>query len=1103
MMSDTTSAGKACPGPKFGSACFSDGAEERVIACPTLDWGTRICCAILDVRCCRRAMSRLGLNMPPYRPGSPAMLGISSFFGLLCLAGGCADRTPTLPHEDGTGRPYLTVALKCTADTRSAVIDCEHEQPGRQGISLALLGSNYVKLRSSNVVYDTTVSLIWSMDVTVQNLMQYAIGTPDGYSRTGLKVFFETGPTVTAYYSPGDTGTVTVWNPDGLQNITAHQQPYHFYDTILSPQATSLEKRWEFHVPSNVARFAFTVRVFTRTPQEEPVADEIPDLMPSRYLQAQSYRWCDISGFDECVYDAVVIKFRLTATDEERRSAVDMVHGTVEGGSEALGRYYVRIPRDTTLAMLRDAITRLRALPQVERANPFGELPGTVNYLRPTDGPNWMGWQLDDSLNSGRKWALEVVGAPWAWGCETGSSSVPVAVVDNDFYMVSDLQPNSQPMSALVGQLTALADTLDHGTFVSSIIGAVGNNGTEMTGVAWNTSVRLYEVARANASGVIVRDSSTQVSRTSTLRMAEQVRNAARDGAAVINLSMGVNWSEIARRRGWITSGSYDPATETNPARIAIRDTIVFQVRGEIDDALGRLTLLDDKHPLIIISAGNDATDAQWNPFATAASTWPNHVLVVGAGDRQPGAGGLAQSSYTNFGNLVEIAAPGTEVWGLVQNGQLSKSGTSFAAPHVAGAAALLISFDRRLEQKPDSVKQLLLSGARAGGRWMRNGGPNDSIPVLSIYESLRATAGRAGAPLCGTRVWAEGDSIYAERDNGVEPLAPVTGRVAHLDVSHGGSRIDFIVVEDRYDVVDDDTIMYDTIYDAAIGLVDAVSSPHWVSAPLPRGAGEIPSGFARSVAVRSHDGDTVSIVTIENHWLDWTTFPQTIPERVVLNLTTSTGSTQVLVHEYPLLSPLGPVCGYEGHDGGTGSPMSCRDWITLPPSTTVRIASAAYSPRGDYILVSATRYTRPPPDSTALSSGCCSLIWRRDFSWTPAGTDIWKISLPSLNVASYAQVADSAVFWMGFSEDAKQAALAVGRDYVLEVFENMWANPFERRRNLDFCAIEYRASSLASRLRSIQTNAACPDLTHPYGARMGSGGGGISPDRSRAARGG
>jgi hypothetical protein len=118
-----------------------------------------------------------------------------------------------------------------------------------------------VRLANSNTSYDAG-TLIFQTDVTIQNLTQQALGTPDGSTVTGVMVFLESDPTTVT------PGVVTVANPSGTTFITAPNQAYFMYNEILQPNQISSPMTWQFNVPSVATSFSFVVYVQAQQPDE-------------------------------------------------------------------------------------------------------------------------------------------------------------------------------------------------------------------------------------------------------------------------------------------------------------------------------------------------------------------------------------------------------------------------------------------------------------------------------------------------------------------------------------------------------------------------------------------------------------------------------------------------------------------------------------------------------------------------------------------------------------------------------------------------------------------------------------------------------------------
>jgi hypothetical protein len=350
-----------------------------------------------------------------------------------CIAG-CETPTDSVANDVPSGRGQLLGEIHCVAAAQAGTLECNYPAVRESAANYALYGLNQLKLQSSNVAYDTT-TLIFGFDVTVQNLLAHPTGTPDGTTVTGLKVFYDSGPTATSFIAPYDTGTVSVAKADGSENFTKANQPFHFYNQTLSPQEVTPAKRWELRVPRSVDTFSFTVKVFTRVPSEPAVPPQVPDTFlisddslaslhsPARAVLSHSR----LRGpYPQSI---VLVSFHSSASADERQAAVNVVNGEVIGG---YGRtfYVVLIPPDASGNTLWSAISELEDLPQVEYAGPDLLYRVQPYHVKPTDGPGWSGgdWILDDSLAAGENWASEAISAPLGWGCSTGHSALSTSV---------------------------------------------------------------------------------------------------------------------------------------------------------------------------------------------------------------------------------------------------------------------------------------------------------------------------------------------------------------------------------------------------------------------------------------------------------------------------------------------------------------------------------------------------------------------------------------------------------------------------------------------------------------------------------------------------
>ncbi|CAA9544379.1 MAG: hypothetical protein AVDCRST_MAG70-382 [uncultured Thermomicrobiales bacterium] len=208
-------------------------------------------------------------------------------------------------------------------------------------------------------------------------------------------------------------------------------------------------------------------------------------------------------------------------------------------------------------------------------------------------------------------------------------------------------------------------DDNGHGTHVAGSA-AARDNASGVVGVAPGARVWAVKVLTANASG------------------------------SYSTLICGVDW--VTRNAGTIAIANMSLAG-TAPASTCTAD----------------LLSTDPFHQAICrsVNAGVTYTVAAGNAAANASGYVPasfDEVITVSAASDQDGKpGGDSFASFSNYGSVVDIAAPGVGILSTLNNGSYgTKNGTSMASPHVAGAAALIIATNGRIG--PASVKSLLLS---------------------------------------------------------------------------------------------------------------------------------------------------------------------------------------------------------------------------------------------------------------------------------------------------------------------------------------------------------------------------------------------------------
>jgi subtilisin family serine protease len=347
-----------------------------------------------------------------------------------------------------------------------------------------------------------------------------------------------------------------------------------------------------------------------------------------------------------------------------------------------------------------------------------------------------------DQFFPAQAWHYGLVDAPRAWRLTIGSRDVIVAVLDTGMrFAHPDLLPNltsdgydfvsshtvgicgvdmdnagdgdgydadpTDPMDYVCGPEGPVPSRIGgHGVHVAGTIGAVGNNGEGVTGVNWNVRIRPVRVLGLSGSGTSY-DLAQGILYAAGLPADDGTGGIVQpsDRAHVINMSLG---------------GS---------GRSAIVEEAIAAAAGA--------------GAVLVAAAGNSGSSSPIYPAA-----FPE-VISVSAVSPQ----GLP-TVYSNFGSTINIAAPGGDVvlgnpshrvasttWDFV-DGKPSYAyfvGTSMAAPHVAGIAALLLASNPALG--PEQVRSRLLDYAVPRGDRDRLG-----AGIVNARNSLTRTLGPARA---------------------------------------------------------------------------------------------------------------------------------------------------------------------------------------------------------------------------------------------------------------------------------------------------------------------------------------------------------------------
>jgi len=286
----------------------------------------------------------------------------------------------------------------------------------------------------------------------------------------------------------------------------------------------------------------------------------------------------------------------------------------------------------------------------------------------------------------GNNWGNDMVNAPEAWARGYTGQGVTVAVIDDGVDILhQDLSNNiwrntreiagngidddrngyvddihgwnfTTGFGGNSGNVRPESALSTHGTHVAGTI-AASNNGIGITGVAYNSRIMALKIANTDSNNNWI----------NTGNLAQAIRYAVDNGARVINMSL--RWSDST----------------------ALRDALAYAASRNV---------------ITVSAAGNSSGSSPGTPAYYATQ----YGFSVGAVDSSRTIASFSNRAGTNS-SMQHVMAPGVNVYSTVPgNGYASYSGTSMAAPHVAGVVALMLGANPNLTHA--QVRSILTSSA-------------------------------------------------------------------------------------------------------------------------------------------------------------------------------------------------------------------------------------------------------------------------------------------------------------------------------------------------------------------------------------------------------
>ena len=475
------------------------------------------------------------------------------------------------------------------------------------------------------------------------------------------------------------------------------------------------------------------------------------------------------------------------------------IGGEVVGEIPVTADYQILLPDTHTQEELEQMIEQLKALPYVRRSslNYAFELENDAISGSSAYYPNDKKWD-DWSGNSGNNWNMKAIDAPGAWVYRDQMQPVNVGVIDSIFYPYhEDLKDVFQEMP--LGNISAMGpykynglgwwtSEQSHGTHVAGIIGASFNNGKGVCGVAPNA--KLY-----GADYKIDKGGQFYYTQKVALYYLVKIKSC-----RVLNLSYGLGKHAMtySASKGNKTAQKYFDDFNNDFAEFL----------GSLKENTGNSFLIcksagndncwlyykkddeDIKNGNEYFCKGDYKNDPDYNKYKNrfkkdnwvsgeADARWTIYsgidepeikdaIIVVGAADVSGTHSyfgckhnGYQVASYSNRGSRVDVLAPGgsntsagfsdEQVYSTVADGIVGygyKSGTSMAAPHVAGVAAMIFGIDPTFTA--EEVKDIIVSTATGS---YENGIGNKKCSRgllnarLAVEEAIRRRDKKASSP--------------------------------------------------------------------------------------------------------------------------------------------------------------------------------------------------------------------------------------------------------------------------------------------------------------------------------------------------------------------
>lgn len=366
----------------------------------------------------------------------------------------------------------------------------------------------------------------------------------------------------------------------------------------------------------------------------------------------------------------------------------------------------------------------------------------------------------------GNDWWAEAIGAYTAWDNLDDVAPIKVGIIDSGFDVDHD---------DLKGKISFLDDYKmnsedNHGTHVAGLIGAISDNEIGIRGIVDKVDLVCVDWSPITNDTNDVR----YVNYLSTGEYIETTKRLIENGVKVINNSWGTH---ILSKEGF-TQDLYGKSSDLLflLQYFAVHETGAYDSYLDYIKAHAKRTglesmlilielMLNNQEDFIIVQAAGNGYDNGGKGYEAENSGFyctvnnslynilsedsrnkllksginyskiKDHIFIVGAVENKKSGGNYKMTSFSNFGSSVDICAPGKGIFSTITNNDYElESGTSMAAPIVAGSIALVWSNDSSLTAS--QVKNIIINGSSSKAIGVGDDAGTE-YPMLNLGNSV------------------------------------------------------------------------------------------------------------------------------------------------------------------------------------------------------------------------------------------------------------------------------------------------------------------------------------------------------------------------------